>query len=397
MEKIRVLSLGGSYAQIPLIQECKDRGYHTIICDYLPDNPGRKIADEYHNVSTTDFEAVLKLAKKLKPDLVLAYASDPAAPTAAYVSEKLGLPGNSYESVRALGEKDRFRELMGKIEINTPWMLSLNSVNDTDKLKEKEFPYIVKPTDSSGSKGVSKVSNEGQIKAAIKYALEFSRNGRVIVEEFIDNEIADVHGDGFVQDGELKFCFLGDHIYNQNSNPFNPTGTLWPTSQSKEITDEVKENVAKIIKKSGFKDGLVNIEARVNSKGLSYIMEIGPRSGGHFVPQAIQYATGFNMVKAFLDVSLGKGVNIPDLSNSKYSAYYAIHSDTDGILEELMLKDELKKYVKEFHQYVYPREEVKSFQGANMALGIVLMVFDSREEMERNVYNMEKNIKLIIT
>lgn len=397
MEKIRVLSLGGSHAQIPLIQECKDRGYYTIVCDYLPDNPGRKIADEYHNVSTTDMDAVLNLAKKLEIDLVVAYASDPAAPTAAYVSEKLGLPGNSYESVRTLGEKDLFRELMHRMKLNTPWTVSLSSINEIDKLKDKAFPYIIKPTDSSGSRGVTRIDNEKQIEEAIEYALKYSRKKQVIVEEFIDNEIADIHGDGFVVKGELKFCFLGDHIYNKDTNLFNPTGTLWPTSQPKEIVDKITKDTEKLIKESGFKNGLVNIEARINSKGESYIMEIGPRSGGHFVPQAIQYATNFNLVKALLDVSLGKDVQIPDISNFKYSAYYAIHSDITGILEELQLKEDIKKYVKEFHQYVHPGEKVELFTGANKALGILLVVFDSRNEMEKYIYNMENYIELRIS
>src|SRR5690554_5161638 len=102
----RILFLGGAYAQIPIIKEAKTRGWYIITCDYLPDNPGHKLADEYYNVSTTDYNGILNLAEKVKPDFVVAYASDPAAPIAAYVSEQLGLPGNSFESVKLLSEKD---------------------------------------------------------------------------------------------------------------------------------------------------------------------------------------------------------------------------------------------------------------------------------------------------
>ena len=88
----RVLMLGGSLAQIPSIKKAKEMGLYVITCDYLPDNPGHKFADEYHNVSTTDKEKVLELAKGLNIDGIVCYASDPAAPTAAYVAEMLGLP-----------------------------------------------------------------------------------------------------------------------------------------------------------------------------------------------------------------------------------------------------------------------------------------------------------------
>ncbi|MFO7841296.1 MAG: hypothetical protein R6V48_03935, partial [Fidelibacterota bacterium] len=120
LDKKRVLFLGAAYAQMPIIREAKNRGWYVITCDYLPDNPGHKLADEYYNVSTTDFEGVLYLAKKVKPDFVLAYASDPAAPTAAWVSEQLGLPNNNYKSVQLLSEKDLFRKFLAQNGFNTP-------------------------------------------------------------------------------------------------------------------------------------------------------------------------------------------------------------------------------------------------------------------------------------
>ena len=96
----KILMLGGTMQQIPIIKLAKEMGLYVITCDYAPENPGHKYADEYHNVSTTDVDGVLELAKELKIDGIVAYASDPAAPTAAYVAEKLGLPGNPYESVQ---------------------------------------------------------------------------------------------------------------------------------------------------------------------------------------------------------------------------------------------------------------------------------------------------------
>ena len=94
MSRKRILFLGAAPSQIPPIEYAKSQGHYVITCDYLPENPGHKLADESHNVSTTDIEGVLALAEKLKIDGIVAYASDPAAPTAAYVAEKMGLIGN---------------------------------------------------------------------------------------------------------------------------------------------------------------------------------------------------------------------------------------------------------------------------------------------------------------
>ena len=108
----KILFLGAAPSQIPPIKYAKSQGYYVITCDYLPENPGHELADEYHNVSTTDKDAVLELAKKLEIDGIVAYASDPAAPTAAYVAEKMGLPGNPYDSVLILARKDLFRAFL---------------------------------------------------------------------------------------------------------------------------------------------------------------------------------------------------------------------------------------------------------------------------------------------
>ena len=395
--KKRILLLGGSFHQIPIIKEAKQRGLHVITCDYLPDNPGHKLADEYYNVSTTDYEGVLELAKKVKPDYIVAYASDPAAPVAAYVSEKLGLQGNSYDSIRLLSEKDLFRSFMKQNGYNVPEIAISHKNDNTYKILDNlKLPFIVKPTDSSGSKGVSKVLEESELQSAVDYAFQFSRNQRIIAEEFIDNELADIHGDGFVVDGNLVFSCLGDHIYNSHSNPYNPIGTLWPSKQSGEVIQKIEKDVAGLIKKTGFKQGPVNIEARVNRKGKHYIMEVGPRSGGHFVPQAIHHATGFDMVKGILDQLEGKQIIIPSEDKRKPVAYYAIHSDQEGILTELNIDKSLSPFIKELHQYIKLGETVKAFHGANAAIGVIVLCFDSFQETDYYIDNIGSYIRLNI-
>ena len=104
--------LGGNYFQMTATLAAKDLGCHVISVDYLPDNPAHKYADEYHNVSTIDKEKVLELARELKIDGIVSYASDVSAPTAAYVSEALGLPTNPYESVMIMTHKDLFRKFL---------------------------------------------------------------------------------------------------------------------------------------------------------------------------------------------------------------------------------------------------------------------------------------------
>ena len=182
----RLLMLGGAMQQIPIIRMAKDMGHYVITCDYLPENPGHKLADEYYDISTTDLDGVLELAKGLNLDGIIAYASDPAAPTAAYVAEKLGLPGNPYESVKLCTEKDLFRAFLKEHGFNCPKAKGYTRYEDAlADIGEFKFPVMVKPVDSSGSKGVVKIYTPEELKDAVEEALSYSRGKRFIVEEFI--------------------------------------------------------------------------------------------------------------------------------------------------------------------------------------------------------------------
>jgi carbamoylphosphate synthase large subunit len=390
----KILFLGGAYAQIPIISEAKSRGFYIITCDYLPNNPGHKLADEYHNVSTTDIQGVLNLAKKVEPDFVVAYASDPNAIIAAYVSEELGLFGNKFESVKILSEKDLFRNFLSQNGFNAPKAKSFRAGTIIPKMVDDlKLPLIVKPTDSSGSRGVSKIENSSEIIKAADYAFSFSRNKRIIVEEFVNGIGEQLHGDGFVENGNLIFSSLGDHHYDVAINPFVPISTTWPSKKSPEILEKVVHEVRRVIQKLGFKNGPINIEARITNEDKVFIMEIGPRSGGNFTPQAICNATGFNEVKAFLDLLSGAKIDIP-ISHKCFSAYYVIHSECNGKLISLSINEKLKSFVHELNQYIKPGENVKSFHGANAAIGVLLMTFNSREEMDYIITNMQEFIDL---
>ena len=152
----KIMLLGGSAQQVIAIETAKKLGYYTVLCDFLEDNPGQYVADKFYLESTTDKDTILCIAKKENIDGILAYASDPAAPTAAYVAEKMGLPTNPFESVDTLCNKDKFRIFLKKNGFNTPVACGYTdketALNDIEKF---DLPVIIKPVDSSGSKGAT--------------------------------------------------------------------------------------------------------------------------------------------------------------------------------------------------------------------------------------------------
>lgn len=396
MKKIRVLFLGAAFHQIPAIQEAKNRGYYIITCDYLPQNPGHKYADEYHNINTTDFYGVLELAQKVKPDFIIAHATDAAAEIVSKVSEKLGLPCNSSESVRILANKALFRKFQNEHFFNSPRAIPI-SLNDNriEKTDTLSLPLIVKPADASGSKGVSIVTLKSEVQQAVDYAFTFSRSKQVIAEEYIECAGAQLHGDGFVKDGRLVFSCMGDHYYNFEINPFVPYATTWPSIRPKEIIGKVEAEINRLIQEVGYMNGTVNLEVRINKEGKIFIGEIAPRSGSNLTAKGIFYATGFDMVKALLDVHAGKNPVI-ETGDLQFAANYVLHSGTQGILKKLTIQEDVKPFVKEFHQLVHIGEKVASYQNSTAAIGLLLLQFDEREKMDYYVGNMSKFINLEI-
>jgi len=186
----RLLLLGGSRYALPVIEAAHKLGIYVITCDYLPDNIAHKYSDEYCNVSIIDKDAVLEAAKKLHIDGIMSFACDPGVVTAAYVAEQLGLPScGSYESVCILQNKDRFRAFLTEHGFTVPvakgYTDIAEAVVDAGRFN---WPVIVKPTDSAGSKGVTRVDDPAKLEESIRYALSFSHCDAFIIEDFIEKK-----------------------------------------------------------------------------------------------------------------------------------------------------------------------------------------------------------------
>ncbi len=304
----KIMLLGGNHFQVPSVKTAKEMGCYTITCDYLPDNPGHKFADEYHNVSTTDKEAVLKLAQELKIDGIVSYASDVSAPTAAYVAEKMGLPGQPYESVEILTHKDLFRKFLTDNGFNVPKAKGYTTyeevVQDWDSFKK---PVMLKPVDSSGSKGVIKIDSLEELKKNIDYALSFSRCKRFIIEEYIEKYGYQIAGDGFSVDGKLVFrCFANEHFSMTAGSPYVPIGESWPYNMPTRVHEKLHNEIQRCLTLLHMRTGAYNFDARIDENENVYLMEIGPRNGGNLIAQVTDYVTGVDMVKYTIKAAFGE-------------------------------------------------------------------------------------------
>lgn len=398
----KLLLLGGSSQQIVAIETAKKLGYYTVLCDFLTDNPGQYSADKFYLVSTTDKEAVLDVAKKENIDGVLAYASDPAAPTAAYVAEKMGLPGNPYESVEILCNKDRFREFLKNNGFCTPAAKGYSDIQSAfDDIKNGYFrmPVIVKPVDSSGSKGVGKIETIEETLQKLEYAMSFSRGKRIIVEEFVEKLGYQIAGDGLSIDGKLVFrYFANDHFNPECVNPFVPISASFPYNMPQKVQDSIHCEIQRLLTLLNMKTCTYNFDMRIDSEYHVYLMEVAPRDGGNYIPQIIKYATGVDLVEYSVRSAMGENIAAPqNIVPKGFWSYYAVHSLKDGILDKIEFADGIEeKHIVENHIIKKCGDKISAFTGANSTLGCLLMKFDSMEQMLDMMDHSEKWIKVVL-
>jgi len=389
----RILFLGGAPTQIPPIKYALEQGHYVITCDYLPNNPGHKLAHEYHNVSTTDKEAVLALAEALNIDGIVAYASDPSAPTAAYVSEKLGLPGNPYSSVEILTRKDYFREFLSENGFNVPRSNSFYDFSDASRwLEEIGVPAFVKPIDSSGSKGVTNIKRSADLEEAFNLALTFSREKKVVVEEMIARNGYQIDSDIFMSQGEIAFWIWGDQHQDICCHPYAPIGISFPSVLPQDIQLKAKSKIEAILKKLNFNTGAFNVEFVVDKDGEVWVIEIGPRNGGNLIPQVIKHVSGVDTIAATVDESIGQIFKKQESIVNGYWSSYIVHSREDGVFKELWLSDRVKPYIVEENIQAKPGDIVRKFSGSHDTLGTMILKFPSKEIMLEMMDSMENDI-----
>ena len=247
----KLMLLGGMRYLIPVIEAAHKLGIYVITCDYIPNNIAHKYSDEYHNVSIIDKDEVLKLAKTLKIDGIMSFACDPGVITAAYVAEKLNLPScGPYKSVEILQNKGKFRKFLSDNGFNVPIAKSYNNIDDAiNDINIFNWPIIVKPTDSAGSKGVTRVDNKEDLRRSIEYALSFSHNNEFIIEDFLEKVGDSSDCDSFSIDGELKFVSFSAQKFDKKcKNQYTPAAYKWPATISLKHQLELKNEIQRLLK-----------------------------------------------------------------------------------------------------------------------------------------------------
>lgn len=389
----KLMLLGGLRYLLPVIEAAHQQGYYVITCDYLPHNIAHKYSDEYVDVSIVDKEAVLKVAREKKIDGIMSFAVDPGVITTSYVQNEMGLPSfGPYESVCILQNKDRFRAFLTEHGFNVPKAKGFESMDEALAAKDwYPWPVIVKPTDSAGSKGVSRVDRYEDLKPALEDAFEHSISGRVIVEEFIEKQGCSSDSDSFSLDGGLVFTSFSAQRFDRDAtNEYVPAAYSWPSTFTDDQEAYLKSELQRLLTLLHMQTSVYNIETRIGTNGKPYIMEVSPRGGGNRLAEMARMGTGVDIITACVRAAVGDSV--PTIEQKTFDGHWAeviLHSEKTGKFKQLNISPEVVPYIKQTDLWVKPGDTVNTFRGANDAIGTLVLRFDSDIELGHAMNNVK--------
>lgn len=368
----KLLILGAGQMQVPIISLAKKLGYFTVVADYDPKAPGFKYADVVSTISTIDKEAVLKLAQEEKVDGLLT-TSDYPVRVVSYVGEKLGLFAMTQHVARICTNKYEQRQLFKDNGVNTPFFIQCNTESDLTDLTA--FPYIVKPVDSSASRGVEKVHNEKQLAEAVKAACEQSRTENAIVESFIGGKEFSV--ETLTQEGITHIIQITEKLTRGEEHGYFVEDThIEPARISEEEGTAIRTEVLKATKAVGIDNCPTHTEIKLWN-GIPYIIEMACRLGGDYITSdLVPLSTGISMMENLIRLSVGENIDT-DVKFHKWSCVQFLNEANYYRCKDFIATGD--SHIRNSEIGEYSDSVIKSSLDR---LGYVILQADTREEIE---------------
>ena len=299
---MKALVLCGGLPQIALIKDLKSRGIKTLLADMNDKVAAREYADEFYKVSVLDVDAIRNLAREKEVDFLITVCADQVLQVVAEVSEDLGLPCYiDFETAVNVSKKSFMKKRFVESGVPTSKFVIMESF-DEERIKGLSYPIIVKPVDAYSSRGVTKVNNLNELRAAFERACEISRTNNAIVEEFVEGR--EITVDVYVEEGKAHILCMTELFKIGENGKFIINRSLFPAEISKNIENEIAITAQKIADGFGLKNTPMLIQLITDGEKIS-VVEFCARTGGGIKFLMIKKHTGFDVVKAVADLTLG--------------------------------------------------------------------------------------------
>lgn len=325
MKKLAII--GASYLQEPLVRKAKEMGLYTLCFAWRDGAVCADIADEFHDISIIEKDAILEICQNAKIDGICTIASDVAAPTVSYIAEKMGLTANPYEAAVRANNKYLMRNAFMEAGVPCPLYKMVTSVDETKDI-DWTYPLIVKPSDRSGSLGVTKVLTPEELAPAVEKAISVSFKKQAMVEEFIEGREISVE---FISYKGTHYPLqITDKVTTEDPH-FVELEHHQPSTLSDEMFAKIYDITKTALNALGLTNGASHAEYKITPEGRIAVMEIGGRMGGDFIgSDLVRLSTGYDFVKGVINVALG-AFKKPKKTISMHSGVYFLCKETERI------------------------------------------------------------------
>lgn len=375
----KIVIIGANDFQNQLIIKAKDLGYQTHVFAWEEDAVGKNNADYFYPISIIEKEKILEICKKIKPGAITSVASDLAMITVNFIAQKLNLVCNGENCVKFTTNKYEMRKQLKKSSISTHLFYEVGLNQDISHLnKTIKFPVIVKPTDRSGSRAITKVSSFSQLNDAIKRAISNSFEKKAIIEEYIDGE--EYSCECITFKGNHYFLALTKKFTTGSPN-FIETGHIQPSGISHELQSKIIKVVFKCLTALQIENGASHTEFKITKNGEIKIIEIGARMGGDCIgSDLVKISTGYDFLKMVIDIALNKAPDFTKINEENIGIIKFIFSQADI--------DKLNKIKTLSPNYIYRisnLEPISSKQvvDSSSRFGYYIITCKNKNEVER--------------
>lgn len=391
---MKALVLAGGFPQIALIKELKSRGITTLLADWNEEPVAKKYADKFYQASTLDTDAIAKIAKDEQVDFLLTACTDQALLTVAYVSERLGLPCYiDYQTALNVTNKAYMKKVFEENNISTAKHIVLAEL-DEKAIEGWEYPLIVKPVDCNSSKGVKRVENLNELKVAFDNAVNFSRTNTAIIESFIDGSELSV--DVYVESGKAHVLCISNNDKIADKDKFVIFRGRCPARELDTVCEPVQRTAQQIADAFGLKDTPMLIQLITDGSRV-FVLEFSARTGGGTKFLRIKKMTGFDVIKAVVDLTLGIKPHVAyDPACCKYLADEFIYCKP-GRFDHLEGFEELKRegVIADYYVFKWKGAEFTGVESSGDRVAGFTVTADTLEEFYRKHDMVASRIRVV--
>jgi biotin carboxylase len=392
--------LGAGSCQVPIIQQAQKMGFYTIAVSVNGNYPGFSAADKFYAIDLREKEEILKVARKEKICGILTDQTDIPVLTVGFVAEKLGLPGIGYDCSLRFTNKFQMRQYCEKINVPVPIHYNASTLTEAcNHAMKVDFPIMVKPVDSQGSRGVSRIDNATELENKIIAALGYSACREVILEQFIPNG-KEVVVEGFVSDYEFSNLVVGDRYYFDLPDVFIPKQTLFPSLLPESLQQKILEINHHLITNFAPKFGITHSEYIVNPvTGIIHLVETAIRGGGVFISSdLVPMACGVNVGELLIKCATGTpNVRISPYKKENNAAGYVCFYLPEGVIRRVEGIQKVMSLagVKKAHlDDIKIGERIGPPRDKTMRLGPILVAGKDRTELHATIEQVQDSLKI---